>query len=129
MPRHALINPTNQIDRFAENVDPNVQTKPGWKWLRADPATPPSFDPETQMREGPTYVIDASAVTESYSLRALTAQELSERKDGQVSAVTKVLAAALFDAVNDIRALKVPAQAALTKAQFTAYLKTKVGNF
>jgi hypothetical protein len=110
MARFALINPSNAIDRMASNVDPNVQTKTGWKWLPCDPVAQPSFDPTTEKVTGPTYTVGASSVTEIWTKVSLTAQEISDRKDAAVNGlngtVDKPLLQILLTVVNDNRAVR-----------------------
>lgn len=111
--RYALINPQGQIDRFSTTVDPaNCTTRTGWKWLPADPAAQPAFDPKTQVISGPTYSIGADAVTESYNVRNKTAQELDADKDGEIAGATSggrynapgMIALQLENEIRDLRA-------------------------
>ena len=123
---YALVRPDNTVDRKASNIDPNTGTKPGWRWLPVHLVNP-SFDPATQVKQGPVDAVEASRVVETYTVREKTAAELDADKDARVSAADRIIGAALWDAINEIRALKVPPQPALTKAQYLNYLKTKIG--
>lgn len=120
MAMFALIRPDNTIVRREANVDPGVKTKPGFKWLPVETTMPP-FDTATQVREGPVYTVEPSRVTEVYSVRAKTAQELDADKEDMippnVSAVFKIL----FNHENRIRTLESRPQ--VTAAQFRAAVK------
>ena len=108
--RYALVSPTDVIDRFASNIDPNVETKSGWRWLICNPTSPPTHDTKTEKITGPTYTVGISSVTESWNKVSLTAQEISDAKDAAVSSLNgsdyKVLLQTLLTVVNDIRATK-----------------------
>lgn len=123
--RYALIRPDNSIDRLATNVEPNVQTKTGWRWLSCPDVAPPAFDPASQVREGPTFSVGASIVTESYNVRAMNAQELSDAKDAAVNGINGTafspLLRVLFNLNNRVRALE--GQPALTIPQFKTAIK------
>lgn len=106
--RYALVRTAdNTIDRWASNVDPTVQTKAGFKWLPGAPVAPPAFDPVLETVDGPTYTIGASAVTEIWTKRSLTGQEISDRKDSAISMLNgglyAPLLAILLTVVNDAR--------------------------
>ena len=93
------------------------------KWLPAPKADLPSFNPATQVRAGPTYTVGSKAVTEAYTVRAKTAQELDAEKDALVARneSDKLIFEVLFDMANRIRALE--SKSAITRAQFRAHLK------
>lgn len=126
MARYALVTPSNTVDRFANDgpggINPAGPTKAGWRWLLANPGTRPVFSPETEIVEGPTVTVGATEVAETYTKRALTAQEISDRKDGEVNGLgAGVLLKALFLLHNRVRALEL--QPADTVAQFKAKLR------
>lgn len=120
MARFAFVNPSNAVDRLAANVDPNVETKTGWRWLPCDPVAQPSFDPSTEKITGPTYTVGSSSVTEVWTKVALSAQEISEAKDAAVSGLNGTLYAALAKVLlnheNRIRALE--SKTPITMVQF-----------
>ncbi len=122
--RYALIDPQNAINRFAVTVDPAVPTRAGWRWLPADVTTPPAYDPLAQKLDGPSYTVGADAVTESWTVVALTAGEIDALKEAAVAALSAswgVMFKALFNLNNRVRALE--GQGALTALQFAAVLK------
>jgi hypothetical protein len=117
----ALIRPDNSIYRRDANVDPTVQTRPGWRWLPIEVTDPGAYDPATQVKEGPFTTVEAARVTDIYSVRAKTAAELSADKDNQVNTISNVLLQIAFNHENRIRALA--GQATVTAAQFKAAIK------
>lgn len=124
--RYALITPQDTIDRMSSAVDPAVATKAGWRWLACPPVAPPSFDPTLELVEGPAYTVGASEVTEAWTKRNLTAQEIGERKDAVIAALNgggfAPILKALLNLHNRVRVLE--GQAQHTLAQFKTALKT-----
>jgi len=124
MARYALIKRDNTVDRMATNVDPTVQTKDGWRWLACEPVAQPSYDPTAETVEGPVYNVGVSSVTEGWTKRNLTSQELSDRKDNAVAQLNgglDPLAKVLLNHENRIRALE--SKTPVTMAQFKAGVK------
>ena len=119
--RFALIGPGNTVNRFATDIDPNVQTKAGYRWYPCPQAVPPSYDPATEVLNAPTYAVNASDVTEVWSKRSLTAQEISDLKDAKISAIDMLQFKVSFDIENRVRALE--GKASITAAQYRAALK------
>lgn len=120
MPRYALVNPSDAIDRLSYTVTPTVATKSGWRWLQCDPVSAPDYDPSTERITGPAYTVGASSVTEVWTKVSLSAQEISDAKDGAVNAINdtafSVLAKVLLNHENRIRALE--GKASVTMTQF-----------
>ena len=87
MVRYALVSPTDIVDRFSEFVEPNVQTKAGWRWLLASPTQLPSITPATEKITGPMYTVEAESVTEVWTVVPLTAQEISDQKDAAINSL------------------------------------------
>lgn len=52
MTEYALVSPSDEIDRYASNVDPGVETKSGWRWLTVE---------RTQDSPGTNQVLDATS--------------------------------------------------------------------
>jgi hypothetical protein len=127
MARYARVNAQNVIEEFrvyAAQPDPNP-TK-GWRWLPAPEAVQPSFNPLTERRVGPTHTVGANSVTQSWQVVALTAQEISNRKDEAVAALDSgpgyfPIYRALFNLNNRVRVLE--GQSTMTAAQFKAAIK------
>ena len=106
--------PTNPDDIARKNV----------KFLPCDQVAPPSFDPNTETVEGPTYNIGATAVTETWTKRALTSQELSVLKDGKISSIDSLHFQIAFDIENRVRTLE--GKATITMVQYRSALKAKL---
>jgi hypothetical protein len=127
MTEHALVSSVDVIDRFASNIDPTVQTKPGWRWLPVEETNPP-FDPATQVQTGPVVTVEAARVTRVWTMRDKTAPELAAGIDAEKESTLDrfdVLAfKVLFDHENRLRALE--GKAAITAAQFRAALKARL---
>lgn len=105
---------------FPGDCPPDPSGKPSYRWLPAPEVTPPTFDTETQVREGPTHVIGATQVTQSYTVRSKTAQELDDDKTGTVNRINKAVIRVLCRLENHDRASD--GKAALTEAQcFNAF--------
>lgn len=124
--RYALVGPQDQIKYIKSNVSPDVGTKPGWRWLPCPEVARPTFDQTAEVVEGPTYTVNASDVTEVWTKRNQTAQEISDQKDEQISTSVngsgwKIMAIVLLNHENRIRARE--GKAAITMAQFKAGVK------
>lgn len=122
MPRYALVKSGSFVENRTYPTKPDDIPHKGIQWLPCDPVSPPSFDPDTELVSGPTYTVNGSVVTESYTKRALTVQELDALKDAKVSAIDKVQLKIAFNHENRIRALE--GKAAITQQQFLAAIKT-----
>lgn len=51
-------------------------------------AVPPTFDPLAEIVEGPALAVVQQSVTEQWTKRTLTAQEISDRKDASVNTLS-----------------------------------------
>ena len=127
MARFALINTTdNSIIEFRDypSQPPNPAGKPR-KWLPCPAGVRPSVDPASEAMNAVAYTVNASDVTETWTKRALTAQEISDLKDidlGNINIGTFMpLFKVLFNINNRVRVLE--GQAALTAVQFRAAIK------
>jgi hypothetical protein len=133
MPRYALVDPQDAINRFSTVYGAFDVSKAGvdsgWRWLPCDPVAVPSFDPKTEKVTGPTYTVGAEAVTEAWAVVALTAQEISDAKDAAVSGLNGSTYATLLQVIlsleNDNRVIKAKINTliddiAASTAKFTA---------
>jgi len=117
---YALIKPDNTIDRRADNIDPTVQVRSGYRWIPVE-TTMPSYDPATQVRTGPVTTVEETRVTDVWTVRAKTAAELDADKDIQINDLDIVAFKVLFNHENRIRALE--NKAAITATQFKTGVK------
>lgn len=105
-----------RLEFFEVACPPNPAGKPQFVWKPSPVVTPPSFDPVTQVRTGPTYVVGANSVTESYEVRSKTAQELDDDKTAKVNEMNLAVFKALCHLKNEVRT-KVDSMSAWTDAQ------------
>jgi len=61
---HALVNPDGVVDRMASNIDPTVQTKPGWRWLPVEPTPEPDHPGKLETATAERVVRDGKVVTQ-----------------------------------------------------------------
>jgi hypothetical protein len=114
MPRYALVDPQDAINRFStvyggfDVSKAGVDT--GWRWLSCPSVAPPSYNAKTEKVTGPTYTVGAEAVVESWSVVSLTAQEISDAKDAAVSGLDMTIYGTLLEVIlsleNDNRVIK-----------------------
>lgn len=121
--RYALVK-DGAVVRFQNDIDTTAQTKPGFKWLACPQVAPPTFDSAVELIDGPTYSVGASAVTEIWTKRNLTAQELRDRKDAKLSAIDMLQFQIAFDMENRVRVLE--GKAVVTAAQYRTALKARL---
>jgi hypothetical protein len=124
MPRYALVDPQNAVNRFStvyagfDVSKANVDS--GWRWLPCDPVAPPSHNPKTEKVTGPTYTVGAEAVTEAWAIVSLTAQEISDAKDASVDGLGGGVYATLLEVIlsleNDNRVIKTKINALIDAA-------------
>lgn len=114
MPRFACIDASNAFFhpekfRFFDVKPPDLPHK-GLRWLPANPVAAPSFDAKLEVLEGPTHTIGATSVTESWSVRAKTAQEIDADKDAAVNGLNnshyQALLKIILELENDNRTIK-----------------------
>jgi hypothetical protein len=117
MPRYARINASDVVDALREYPSqPSDLPQKGWRWLPCPAVAPPSFDPTLEIVEGPTYVVGASEVAETWVKRNMTAPELDAAKDTAMNGLNgtfKVQRKALLQITNDIRDLRAKVNAVI----------------
>lgn len=94
--------------------------KPEYSFMPA-PRTPrPSYDPATEVLTGPTYTVGAQQITEVWTVRAKTAQELDDAKTATVESINRAVLKVLCRLENHDRVSD--GKGALTDAQcFNAF--------
>ena len=70
--------------RFRSGVPPKLMSEKGLKWLPLVVVDPTPSGP-SQIKEGPTVVVTATEVTKTWTVRALTAAEITARQNGQAA--------------------------------------------
>lgn len=123
--RYAFIRPDGTLDRLRTDIDPSVPCKAGYRWIPCPPVAPPAFDPMTEIVIGPSYIVNALDVTEQWTKRALTTQEIGDKKDADITNIMKAGYAPIFKAFFNInnRVLTLEGKPTLTPAQFQAQIK------
>jgi hypothetical protein len=127
MARYARVNAQNAIEEFRNfDAPPDPNPVKGWRWLLAPTVAAPSYDPMTHRRVGPTHTVGANSITQSWEVIALTAQEISDRKDAAVNGMEGLggyapIYRALFNLNNRLRTLE--GQSTMTAAQFKTAIK------
>ena len=113
MPTFAVIRNNAFVETRVYAVKPaadKIKHENGVPQLRDYTEVKPSFDPSTEILEGPTYDITDELVTATWTKRNLTAQEIASVKDAAVEAMNgaldKPLLKILLVVVNDIRATR-----------------------
>ena len=127
---NALIYPQNPgviAERRMIDVATIPANKASW-WRPVVVVGDDAFDPLTHKKTGPVTTIEANQVVDTYSVVALTAQEISDSKDQAVNSINGANYApvfrALFNLNNRVRVLE--GQSTLTAAQFKAAIKALI---
>lgn len=90
MARYALIKDGAILEFRSFAVRPGDLPAKSRKWLPCLPVAPPSHDPLTEALGGPTYTVNESDVTEAWSVRSLTAQEITDSKAAAINAINAI---------------------------------------
>jgi hypothetical protein len=110
-------------------IAPNPNPSKGLDWRSCPIVTPIAYDALTEVLEAPAYQVGASEVTESWSKRSKTAEEISADKDAAVNSLNgsaySVLLQVLLSLENDNRVIKTKVNAiidatAIATTKFTA---------
>lgn len=87
---------TGMLVEFREfDVKPDDLPQKNVKWLLADRVPAPSFDPATEVLEGPNHEITETEVIESWKVRAKTAGELADEVDAKIARVDEAVRLAI----------------------------------
>jgi hypothetical protein len=129
MARFARIVADAVVEKRDFVVPPDPNAAKGMDWRPCDPVAPPAYNAKTEVREGPTYTVGANSVTESWSVRAKTAEEIDADKDAAVTGLNnshyQALLKVLLELENDNRVIKTKVNAvidatAIATTKFTA---------
>ena len=63
MTNYALVSPKGAVDRISANIDPTVQTKPGWRWLPVEDTPGPDFPGKLETASAERVVDGGKVVT------------------------------------------------------------------
>lgn len=117
-----LVSPENEVAREENNVDPNVATKPGWRWLSITDIPTPIYDPKLQVLEGPNFNVIENSIERYWSVRDKTPEEIEAEKENILGNIPQIIIELLFEQENKIRQLQ--QQPILTKDEFIDYIKS-----
>lgn len=120
---YAFVDPDNNITKIQTNVDPDVATKPGWRWLPVVEDPPPAHDSAIQKLER-FQTIQQDRVYCYYTVSDKTPQEIDQEKTQAVESVGSLVLNILLNQENRIRTLE--QQAAVTLEEYKQLLKTLV---
>lgn len=89
MAKYALVNPANEIIEFRDYAEPPIAvtesaTKPRLLPVILQDVT---FDTITEVREGPTFTVSATQVTEAYTKRTKTPAEIEAMRAAKISII------------------------------------------
>lgn len=89
MSKYALVDTDDTILEFRDYAEPPVAVtssdiKPRLLPVELDDVV---FDPVSEVREGPTYIVEAARVVERYTKRLKNAQEIADMKAAKLAAV------------------------------------------
>jgi hypothetical protein len=106
MAEYALVGPADEIRTLARDVNPDVGTKPGWRWLPVE-RSEDHYDPETEILEPETVAVAKDRVVVKRTARAKTAEELQHEIETCIDdLLTPALLSILTGFENRIRALE-----------------------
>jgi hypothetical protein len=106
MAEFALVGPADEIRTYSRHVRPDVETKPGWRWLPVERSEEP-YDPATELLESETVTVAKDRVRVKRAARARTAEEREEDRNAEIeTALPPLLAAVLTELDSRIRVLE-----------------------
>ncbi len=106
MAEYALVGPADEVKTFARDVNPDVGTKPGWRWLPVE-RSEDSYDPATEIPELETVRVVKDRVVVRRTARPKTNEELDQEKSAQINdALPPALLSVLTVIENRVRALE-----------------------
>lgn len=102
---HALIGPDNNILRIEPNIDPNVQTKTGYRWLPVNDIPRPEYNAETHIAKQ-TVTVNENEVTKDWFVREKTPEEIDGDKIQKINTIDPIVFAILHSMENKVRLLQ-----------------------
>ena len=114
--RYARIIDNNVVDLrdFERTPDPNPSK--GLVWRECPSQSKPTFNPETEIIEAPSYTIRENDVLEVWSIRSLTEAELTAKKNLKLNQFEKLSFEVNFEQENRIRFLE--SKQPISRAQY-----------
>ena len=87
MKRYALVNlKTSEVLRHdvEANINPDVPTKSGFKWLEIIGDSLPKYNEKTQTPQGPFYKIEGDKLIQSYTIFDKPKEEIRKQKKARI---------------------------------------------
>lgn len=88
---YALINPDDEIIREEFSIDPTVETKPGYRWIPIEVESPPKYDQNTSVSEGPNLRLETDKVVKYWTIREKTAMEIQNEVDSKINSIDPMI--------------------------------------
>lgn len=122
--QYALVNVASNavVERRDFATTPPDVSRKGIKWLPVV-AVDPAFDSTTQNRSGPVTTVNASQVTDTWTVVNKTPAEIDDDKAGQISRLNVATFRALCHLKNETRRLSTPSLPAWTQAECATAFK------
>lgn len=117
---YALVDLNNIVDRIEGNIDPNVSTKTGWRWLKLIEIERPPYNPDIQIAEGPVLQVFEDHVDRYWTIRDKTIFEIQAEKIQNINNIDKIILFCLHDLENKYRNIK--GQPNITLDEYKQYL-------
>jgi hypothetical protein len=105
MPQYVLVDPDNNVTVMEQNIDPGVQTKPGYRWLLVEDIPRPKYDSKTEHADQ-IVTIKGKKYIRSWNIRKKRDKEILDEKRHKVSGIDEVLLLALLSIENKLRRLE-----------------------
>jgi hypothetical protein len=101
---HAFISPEDDILKIENNINPDVATKPGYRWLPVVDIARPSYDPDLEVAEQ-IVVLNEDNITRNWVIRNKTQAEIDGDRINKINTIDPVIFSILFYMNNEIRKL------------------------
>lgn len=96
---YALIDENNEIIDTGVNIDPDVPTKSGYRWIRIETRNPPKYNPVTQSISLKTEIVD-DVLIKYWDIDVLSYTDRMARINNEFSNVPVVILFALMELYN-----------------------------
>lgn len=84
---YALLSPDSEIVEYRSDVDPEITTKAGWKWVPVIDSEYPKFNQELQYTVGPKFSILDDTVVKYWDVLDKTQDQLQSEKIQKVLSI------------------------------------------
>lgn len=88
---YALINKDNEIIEQRIDIDDNVVTKPGYRWLKIINIPPPKYDPNKFFLRGPELVVEPDCVRQYWMLLEKTDLDREKELIQKINAIDPII--------------------------------------